>query len=93
MRRIELRTELPADAARAWHYLVDTAAWPDWDGLVQQASGRLAAGERWTIVLRAEGGKSPQTMRPKLLEVIEGRCLHFETVLGARGLKIGRAHV
>ncbi len=88
MRRIDLKTPLPASAERAWEVLTDTAAWPGWGGLVTSASGSMEPGATWTMCLRAEPGGPPRRMRPRLVSVDPPRCIAFQTRLGLGAVAI-----
>jgi uncharacterized protein YndB with AHSA1/START domain len=80
MRRLELRSELPASAQRAWDTFLDVGRWPEWGRLVVSAEGELLPGHRWTMRLRGRDG--PSTMRPYFVSMTPPHRVVFETRLG-----------
>jgi hypothetical protein len=82
MRRVELRTALPAGVPEAWDFFLDTGRWSEWSTLVVSAEGRFEPGAVWHMELRGQG--APRSMRPRFVSIERARSIVFETrVLGA----------
>lgn len=50
MRSYEASTRIDAAPDEVWRHLVDVGAWRDWDSGVDRVEGRVALGERLTLV-------------------------------------------
>jgi hypothetical protein len=77
--------DIAAPAERVWEVLVDFAAFPSWNPFITQAEGRLEVGSRLTLRMQPVGG-SAVTLRPTVVEVVDGQRLRWQGRLGVRGL-------
>jgi hypothetical protein len=77
--------DIAAPADMVWEVLVDFAAFPVWNPFITQAEGRLEVGGRLTLRMQPVGG-SAVTLRPTVVEVVDGRRLRWQGRLGVRGL-------
>lgn len=77
--------DIAAPAEMVWEVLVDFAAFPVWNPFITQADGRLEVGGRLTLRMQPVGG-SAVTLRPTVIEVIDGQRLRWQGRLGVRGL-------
>lgn len=77
--------DIDASAATVWEVLVDLAAYPAWNPFIVTAEGDLEVGGRLTLRMQPVGG-SAVTLRPTLVEVVDGRRLRWLGRLGVRGL-------
>jgi hypothetical protein len=73
-----------APAARVWDVLAATERWPEWNPFAK-ATGRLALGERLSVVLTPPG-KRAMTFRPTVVKLEPGRELRWLGHLGVAGL-------
>jgi len=82
-----LRTEIRIDAApeRLWRHLAELDAYPEWNPLVREASGRLEPGSRLQLLLHPEGGR-PFRISPTVLVAEPGRELRWRGRLGLPGI-------
>ena len=86
---VEAVTEIAASAGAAWRVLSDTDRYPRWNPFVTSFDGPLTAGERITVTL-ALPDRKPQTMRPRLVTVDDGRSFEWLGRVGIRGILDGR---
>lgn len=84
---IEAVTPIDAPADRAWNVLADTDSYPEWNPLVRRFDGPLVEGQKVAVELHLPGRK-PQSMSPRIVEVVPGRA--FEWLGGTRGVFDGR---
>ena len=77
--------DIAAPAEMVWEVLVDFAAFPVWNPFITQADGRLEVGGRLTLRMQPVGG-SAVTLRPTVIEVIDGQRVRWQGRLGVRGL-------
>src|SRR5215210_3256174 len=77
--------DIAAPAERVWEVLVDFAAFPTWNPFITSAEGRPGTGGRLTLRMQPVGG-SAVTLRPSVIEVVEGHRLRWQKRLGVRGL-------
>jgi hypothetical protein len=56
-----------------------------WNPFIMQAEGRLEVGGRLTLCMQPVGG-SAVTLRPTVVEVVDGQRLRWQGRLGMRGL-------
>jgi uncharacterized protein YndB with AHSA1/START domain len=49
---------IQAAPERVWSVLTDAAAWPNWDSGVTKVDGRVALGEKLTVAVEANPGRS-----------------------------------
>jgi hypothetical protein len=76
---------IDAPASLVWEMLVDFDAFPTWNPFITSAEGTVQAGGRLTLRIRPVSG-SAVTLRPIVVEVVEGRRLRWQGRLGVRGL-------
>ena len=76
--------DIAAPAERVWEVLVDFAAFPAWNPFITQAEGRLEVGGRLTLRMQPVGG-SAVTLRPTVVEVVDGQRLRWQGRLGCHG--------
>ena len=74
--------DIAAPAERVWEVLVDFAAFPAWNPFITQAEGRLEVGGRLTLRMQPVGG-SAVTLRPTVVEVVDGQRLRWQGRLGS----------
>jgi hypothetical protein len=77
--------DIEAPAEQVWEILVDFAAFPSWNPFIVQAKGRAEVGRQLTLRMQPVGG-SAVTLRPTIVEVIEGHRLRWLGRLGIRRL-------
>lgn len=58
MRSYEASSLIQATPERVWSVLTDVAAWPNWDSGVTKVDGRVALGEKLTVTVEANPGRS-----------------------------------
>jgi uncharacterized protein YndB with AHSA1/START domain len=58
MRSYEASSLIQATPERVWSILTDAAAWPNWDSGVTKVDGRVALGEKLTVAVEANPGRS-----------------------------------
>lgn len=76
MRQIATDIQINASAASVWSILIDLPAYPDWNPLIQRASGTVEAGGVIELFIAAPGLASRQ-VSVKLLTVDPGRELRW----------------
>lgn len=76
MRQIATDIQINASAASVWSILIDLRAYPDWNPLIQRASGTVEAGGVIELFIAAPGLASRQ-VPVKLLTVDPGRELRW----------------
>ena len=83
----ELRVVTTIDATPddVWRVLGATDRFPDWNPFITSLEGPLVVGGGITVVLCVSGRK-PQTLRPKIIELENGRTLGWHGRVGVRGL-------
>ena len=77
--------DIAAPAERVWEVLVDFAAFPAWNPFITFAEGPVQVGGRLTLRMQPMSG-SAVTLRPTVVEVVEGRRLRWHGRLWVRGL-------
>jgi hypothetical protein len=82
---LEARSHLAAGADRAWQALSDTGAYRDWNPFVTRFDGELREGARVDVELSLPG-RSPQRMRPRIVEAAPGRSFAWRGSFGPRGI-------
>lgn len=87
---VEIRatTEVNAPAERVWEVLTDGAAYPQWNPFIKQLDGSIEVGEQLEVTLHPEGGK-PTVIKPKVVDVAEGRAFEWLGRVGLPGLLDG----
>src|SRR5262245_47245227 len=87
---ISVVTEIDAPADAVWRVLTDTSRFPDWNPFITSFEGTPAVGAGITVVL-ALSNRKPQTLRPKIIELQEGRSLVWRGHIGVPGI-LGARH-
>ena len=77
--------DIAAPAAVVWNVLVDLDAFSAWNPFITSAEGQLRVGSRLTLRMQPVGG-SAVTLRPSVVEVVEGHRLRWQGRLVVRGL-------
>jgi len=77
--------DINAPAPVVWKMLVDFAAFSRWNPFITSAEGPLAVGGRLTLRMQPVGGAAI-TLRPSVVEVIEGHRLRWRGRLVMPGL-------
>ena len=77
--------KIDAPASLVWEILVDFDAFPTWNPFITSADGTVQAGGRLTLRMQPVSGSSV-TLRPTVVEVVEGRRLRWQGRLRVRGL-------
>ncbi|MGH3339218.1 MAG: SRPBCC family protein, partial [Propionibacteriaceae bacterium] len=75
--------DIAAPADMVWEVLVDFAAFPVWNPFITQAEGQLEVGGRLTLRMQPVGG-SAVTLRPTVIDVVDGRRLRWQGRVGVR---------
>lgn len=88
---LAVTTDIDAPAADVWRTLTDTGRFGEWNPLITSFEGEIAVGSRVTAVLQLPGRK-PQTFRPRIVELNEGRSFTWLGRIGAPGVFDGRHH-
>jgi hypothetical protein len=88
---LSLITDIDAPAADVWRTLTDTARFGEWNPLITSFDGKIAVGSRVTAVLQLPGRK-PQTFRPRIVGLVEGRSFTWLGRIGLPGVFDGRHH-
>jgi uncharacterized protein YndB with AHSA1/START domain len=58
MRSYGADSSIDATPEKVWPVLIDVAGWPDWDSGVTKVDGRLTLGEKLTITVAANPGRT-----------------------------------
>ena len=77
--------DIAAPAAVVWNVIVDLDAFSAWNPFITSAEGQLRVGSRLTLRMQPVGG-SAVTLRPSVVEVVEGHRLRWQGRLVVRGL-------
>lgn len=77
--------DIAAPAPVVWKTLVDFDAFSAWNPFITFAEGPLRVGGRLTLRMQPVGG-SAITLRPSVVEVVEGHRLRWQGRLMMRGL-------
>ena len=82
-----LVSEIDIDASpqRVWQVLTDLSAYPEWNPFIVRAAGRVEVGTRLTLRMQPLGGR-PATLKPTVIEAVEGSRLRWRGTLGMPGL-------
>jgi len=85
--RTTLVSQLDIDATpqRVWRVLTDLSAYPDWNPFIVRAEGLVHAGSRLVLRMQPVGGR-PITLKPTVVEAVEGACLRWRGTVGIPGL-------
>jgi hypothetical protein len=85
MKELISSIDIDAPAHVVWQVLADFAAFPRWNPFITSAEGSLRVGDRLTLRMQPVGG-SAMTLRPSVIEVVEGHRLRWQGRLLLRGL-------
>jgi hypothetical protein len=77
--------EIDAPASVVWQMLVDFDAFATWNPFITSAEGPVQVGGRLTLRMQPMTG-SAVTLRPTVVEVVEGRRLRWQGRFKVRGL-------
>lgn len=77
--------DIEASAEKVWELLIDFTAYPTWNPFITRAEGPVEVGGRLTLRMQPVGG-SAVTLRPTVVEVVEGHRLRWRGRLGVRGV-------
>src|SRR5215207_10570305 len=77
--------DIEAPAEKVWELLIDFTAYPTWNPFITRAEGPVEVDGRLTLRMQPVGG-SVVTLRPTVVEVVEGHRLRWQGRLGVRGL-------
>lgn len=77
--------DIEAPAEKVWELLIDFTAYPTWNPFITRAEGPVEVGGRLTLRMQPVSG-SAVTLRPTVVEVVEGHRLRWQGRLGMRGL-------
>jgi hypothetical protein len=83
----QLTTEIDIDAgpAQVWDVLSDLGAYREWNPFIVAADGQPEVGQRLSLRMRPEGGRTG-TFRPTVLESSPGRRLRWLGRVGFPGV-------
>ena len=84
-KELQSSIDIEAPTQKVWDLLVDFAAYPTWNPFITRAEGPIEVGGRLTLRMQPVGG-SAVTLRPTLVEVVEGHRLRWRGLVGVRGL-------
>jgi len=77
--------DIHASAQQVWEILIDFAGYASWNPFIVQAEGDAEVGSVLALRMQPEGGAAV-TLRPTVVEVVEGRRLRWIGRSGVRGL-------
>ncbi len=77
--------DIDANTQRVWQVLTDLAAYPDWNPFIVRAEGRVEVGGRLKLRMQPVGGRAV-TLKPTVMEVVEGSRLRWRGSVGVPGL-------
>jgi hypothetical protein len=69
-------TEIDAPAEQVWAILTDFAEFKSWNPFIVDAQGQAEVGSQLTLRMQPVGG-SAMTLRPTVVEVIDGQVLRW----------------
>jgi hypothetical protein len=82
---LDVVTVIDAPAHAVWRVLSATRRYGEWNPFIVSLDGAVAVGSGITLVL-ALPDRKPQTLRPKIIELHEGRMLAWRGCLGVPGV-------
>jgi hypothetical protein len=82
---INVVTEIDASGDAVWRVLTATERFGEWNPFITSFDGALTVGGGITVVL-ALPNRKPQTLRPKITQLDEGRMLAWRGHVGVRGI-------
>jgi hypothetical protein len=77
--------DIEAPAEKVWELLIDVTAYPTWNPFITRAEGPVEVGGRLTLRMQPVSG-SAVTLRPTVVEVVQGHRLRWQGRLAVRGL-------
>ncbi len=77
--------DIDASPQRVWQVLTDLSAYTEWNPFIVRAEGRIEAGSRLTLRMQPVGGRAT-TVKPRVVEVVDGSVLRWRGTVGVRGL-------
>jgi hypothetical protein len=77
--------DIEAPAEKVWELLIDITAYPTWNPFITRAEGPVEVGGRLTLRMQPVSG-SAVTLRPTVVEVVQGHRLRWQGRLAVRGL-------
>jgi hypothetical protein len=84
-RTLVSQINIDAPPVRVWQVLTDLSAYPDWNPFIVRAEGRVDVGSRLTLRMQPAGGR-PMTLKPTVVEAVEGSSLRWRGTVGIPGL-------
>ena len=87
--RVEVHTHLEGPADKAWEMLSDLDRFKNWNPFIIEAGGIVEPGEQLNVSIQLPGRK-PQTFRPTVTSVADGRGFEWLGSLLTPGLFDGR---
>jgi len=82
---IEARSRIAGSAQRTWDVLADRRAYGEWNPFVTRFDGELREGARVEVELSVPG-RTPQRMRPRIVEYTPGAVFAWRGSFGPRGI-------
>jgi hypothetical protein len=89
---IAVVTEVDAPADAVWRVLTATDHYGEWNPFITSFTGPLTLGARITLVLTLADRK-PQTLRPTIIQLDQGRSLAWRGRVGVPGILDARHHL
>jgi hypothetical protein len=77
--------DIDCSPARVWEVLTDLGAYPQWNPFVVRAEGRIEVGSRLSLRMQPVGARAV-SLRPTVLDAVEGSHLRWRGRLWIRGL-------
>jgi hypothetical protein len=77
--------DIEAPAEKVWELLIDITVYPTWNPFITRAEGPVEVGGRLTLRMQPVSG-SAVTLRPTVVEVVQGHRLRWQGRLAVRGL-------
>lgn len=84
MRVLEAAVDIPASPDTVWQVLTETDRYAEWNPFMTELSGRLAVGQRLTVIVRP--GRRSMTFRPTVLAIEEGALIRWRGRPGVPGI-------
>ena len=82
---LDVVTDIEAPAHAVWRVLRATPRYGEWNPFIVSIEGAVAVGGRVAVLL-ALPDRQPQTLRPKIIELREGRILAWRGRVGVPGV-------
>jgi hypothetical protein len=77
--------DVDVSPARVWGVLTDLGAYPEWNPFIVRAEGRIEVGSRLSLRMQPVGARAV-SLRPTVLEAVEGGHLRWRGQLWMRGI-------